>query len=235
MKHTKNKNSCTKKKNRSSNRGGSSKRGGSRKKGSRTKSSRKRGGSPGLDKLGYGWDGSNKKTWPGMKSNKNAITQSNHLKVSPYGVPVGGVNLPYSTYADKTGNSSKKVPKNKFKLIGGYTYGDNTSTRKNSGRKNSNRRKGSAKKNSSAKNNSSAKRDKKPQSGGFFFEDVKNFGRYLANGVKTRVNGARGISAPDGVMPTDQPYINKNVKVIISDPVDVEGIYSSNSESVAKL
>ena len=229
MKYMKNKNSCTKKKGHSSKRGGSSKRCGSRKKGSTTKSSRKQGGSPGLDKLGYGWDGSNKKTWPGMKSNKNAITQSNHLKVSPYGVPVGGVNLPYSTYADKTGNSSKKVPNNKFKLIGGYTYGDNTSTRKKYARKNSTKRKGSA------KNNSSTKRDKKPQSGGFFFEDVKNFGRYLANGVKTRVNGSRGISAPDGVMPTDQPYIDKDVKVIISDPVDVEGIYSSNSESVAKL
>lgn len=213
---------------------GSKKRGGTKKRQTNLKCSKcgrkrvggkckcKKGGSPGLDKLGYGWNGSDTKTWPGVKSNKNSITRSNHLRVSPYGVPVGGVNLPYSTYGDKTGNSSKPVPKCALKLIGGYTYGPGSSKKK------------SAKK-LSTRNKKSIKRNKNPQSGGFFFEDVKNFGRYLANGVKTRVNGVRGIQAPNGVMPTDQPYINKDVNVIISDPVDVETLYLKNSKDVASI
>ena len=195
-----------------SKKGGSrSKKGGSRsKKGLRKNITRcgKSGGSLGLDKLGYGWVGSKLNTWPGVKGNKNSITQSNHLPVSPYGVPVGGVNLPYSTYGDKTGNSSIPVSPEKLKLIGGYNY------------------------NSPGK---SAKRKNKKQKGGLFFQDIKNFGRYLVKGVEAKIDGVRGVSQPVGVMPTDQPYINRDVNVIISDPVNVEKIYRTNSESIAKL
>ena len=49
------------------------------------------------------------------------------------------------------------------------------------------------------------------------------------------MDGVRGVSQPVGVMPTDQPYINRDVKVIVSDPVNVEKIYRENSESIAKL
>jgi hypothetical protein len=173
----------------------------------------KSGGSIGLDKLGYGWVGSKLNTWPGVKGNKNSITQSNHLPVSPYGVPVGGVNLPYSTYGDKTGNSSIPVSPEKLKLIGGYNYNSPGKSVKI--------------RNSRGKN--------KKQKGGLFFQDIKNFGRYLVKGVEGKIDGARGVSQPVGVMPTDQPYINRDVNVIISDPVNVEKIYRTNSESIAKL
>ena len=82
---------------------------------------------------------------------------------------------------------------------------------------------------------SSSKKNKKRGGSGIFFNDIRNFGRYLANGVKTRVNGARGIPAPNGVMPTDQPYLDRDVKVIISDPVDIDTIYKTNSKNVAKI
>ena len=183
----------------------------------------KSGGSIGLDKLGYGWVGSKLNTWPGVKGNKNSITQSNHLPVSPYGVPVGGVNLPYSTYGDKTGNSSIPVSPEKLKLIGGYNYnypGKSVKIRNSRGRNSRGR-------NSRGKN--------KKQKGGLFFQDIKNFGRYLVKGVEGKIDGARGVSQPVGVMPTDQPYINRDVNVIISDPVNVEKIYRTNSESIAKL
>ena len=173
----------------------------------------KSGGSIGLDKLGYGWVGSKLNTWPGVKGNKNSITQSNHLPVSPYGVPVGGVNLPYSTYGDKTGNSSIPVSPEKLKLIGGYNYNSPGKSVKI--------------RNSRGKN--------KKQKGGLFFQDIKNFGRYLVKGVEAKMDGVRGVSQPVGVMPTDQPYINRDVKVIVSDPVNVEKIYRENSESIAKL
>ena len=209
--------------------GSRSKKGGSRSKKGGSKANRpglrknetrcgKSGGSLGLDKLGYGWVGSKLNTWPGVKGNINGITQSNHLPVSPYGVPVGGVNLPYSTYGDKTGNSSIPVSPEKLKLIGGYNY---NSLGKSANRRNSRGRNSRGKKNN--------------QKGGLFFQDIKNFGRYLVKGVEAKIDGARGVSQPVGVMPTDQPYINRDVNVIISDPVNVEKIYRTNSESIAKL
>jgi hypothetical protein len=206
-----------------SKKGGSrSKKGGSRSNGRGLRKNKTRcgksGGSIGLDTLGYGWVGSKLNTWPGVKGNKNSITQSNHLPVSPYGVPVGGVNLPYSTYGDKTGNSSIPVSPEKLKLIGGYNY--------NSPGK-------SAKRRNSRGRNSRGKKNR--QKGGLFFQDIKNFGRYLVKGVEGKIDGARGVSQPVGVMPTDQPYINRDVNVIISDPVNVEKIYRTNSESIAKL
>jgi len=36
-------------------------------------------------------------------------------------------------------------------------------------------------------------------------------------------------------MPTDQPYIDRDVDVIVSDPVDVEKIYLDNSNAIAKI
>lgn len=104
-------------------------------------SSKQYGGSPGLDKLGYGWNGANEATWPGAVPNADSITRSNHLQVSPYGVPAGGVELPYSTYADNTGNSSKPVSSCTYNLLGGYKYGSDgakkKSTRKRSAKKRS--------------------------------------------------------------------------------------------------
>ena len=196
----------------------------------RKKTRSRKGGSLGLDQLGYGWNGSNVNTWPGVEGNPSAITRSNHLRVSPNGVPVGGPTLPYSTYGDATGNSSNPVSPCKYKYLGG--------------KKKKTRGKKSVKKCKSIKSGgwryitpkgpkSSSK--KKRGGSGLFFNDIRNFGRYLANGVKTRVNGARGIPAPDGVMPTDQPYLDRDVKVIISDPVDVETIYKTNSKNVSKI
>lgn len=184
---------------------------------------RRRGGSPGLDKLGYGWQGNSLETWPGVEGNSDAITRSNHLMVSPYGVPVGGVELPYSTSGDNTGNSSVPVQSCQYKYMGGST------ARKMKGGYSYTRSiKRSPKR--------SVKQKKKSlQRGGFFFQDIKNFGRYLANGVNTRISGARGIEAPNGVMPTDQPYINRDVKVVVSDPVDIENIYLDNSKTVAEI
>jgi len=203
----------------------------------KTRKMKHRGGSTGLDQLGYGWKGSDLKTWPGMQGNGDSITRSNHLMVSPYGVPSGGVNMPHSTSGDITGNSSVPVPNCQYKYMGGYVYKKNSAkknkmkggyiytTRKSSSRKSSSR-KSSRRKSTKLKNQ---------QRGGVFFQDVRNFGRYLANGVKTRINGVRGIEAPNGVMPTDQPYIDRDVKVIVSEPVDVEKIYLDNSNRVAKI
>ena len=56
--------------------------------------------SPGLDKIGYPWDGGNINTWPGVLVNNNGITESNHFKLSKFGVPVGGVVPPRSTSSD---------------------------------------------------------------------------------------------------------------------------------------
>ena len=207
--------------------GSKTRKGGARTKkgGSRSKKTRrgKRGGSIGLDKLGYGWVGSKLNTWPGVKSNKTGITQSNHLPVSPYGVPVGGVNLPYSTYGDKTGNSSVPVSPNKLKLMGGYRY---NSPGKSSSKRNSR---------GSSRGKRRSSRGKKKQRGGLFFEDIKNFGRHLAKGVEGKLDGVRGVPQPVGVMPTDQPFIDRDVDVIISDPVNVEKVYKTNSKAVAKL
>ncbi len=197
----------------------------SKKNGRRTRKTYHRGGSVGLDKLGYGWEGSNIATWPGVQGNADSITRANHLMVSPYGIPVGGVELPHSTSGDSTGSSymggEKKRRKYKSrKYRGGYYYDQKSPSRNTSKR--------SIKK-------SSHKKKKLNQRGGIFFQDVRNFGRYLANGVKTRINGVQGIKAPVGVMPTDQPYIDRNVDVIVSDPVDVEKIYLDNSNAIAKI
>ena len=202
----------------------------SKKNGRRTRKTYRRGGSVGLDKLGYGWEGSNIATWPGVQGNADSITRSNHLMVSPYGIPVGGVELPYSTSGDSTGNAyvggkkkSRKYNSRKYNsrnYRGGYYYGEKSpskNTSKRTVKKSPNKKKGLN------------------QRGGIFFQDVRNFGRYLANGVKTRINGVRGIKAPVGVMPTDQPYIDRNVDVIVSDPVDVEKIYLDNSNAIAKI
>ena len=70
---------------------------------------------------------------------------------------------------------------------------------------------------------------------GGFFNDVRNFARYLENNLGNRVNNARGIPESVGPFPTDQPNLDRNVKIFVSDPIDVEGTYRSVSESVAKI
>jgi hypothetical protein len=208
----------------------------------------RRGGSPGLDKLGYGWEGSNIATWPGVQGNADSITRSNHLMVSPYGIPVGGVELPYSTSGDSTQNAymggKKRTRKHRGRAYKGRTYksraykGRAYKSRAYKSRAYKSRtHRGGYSYNPSPRNTSkkSVKKRHHKQRGGIFFQDVRNFGRYLANGVKTRINGVRGIEAPVGVMPTDQPYLDRNVDVIVSDPVDVEKIYLDNSNEVAKI
>lgn len=192
----------------------------------------KKGGSPGLDKLGYGWKGDDVSSWPGVLGNNDSITRSNHLQPSPYGVPVGGVELPTQ------GDNTFLLPP-KRKILGGYNYTKTPlSKRKKLSAKKQKVKRGGYNYENSTKKNSTKKQKKhmKKQSGGVvFFEDIRNFGRYLANGVQTRINGAKGVPTPVGVMPTDQPYLDKDVKVVISDPVDVETIYKTNSKSVAKI
>jgi hypothetical protein len=155
--------------------------------------------------------------------NTNGITQSNHMKLSPYGVPVGGVKLPYSTYTDKPGNSSKHVPTSTYKLIGGFRY---------SNKKRSTNKRGSTKIGGARQNKKSNKKSKK---GGYMFSDAKNFARYLATGVKSQINGIRGVQKPISPLPVNQPYIDKDVKLIISKPIDIKSIYKTNSENVAKI
>ena len=53
--------------------------------------------------------------------------------------------------------------------------------------------------------------------------------------MEGKIDGARGVAQPVGVMPTDQPFIDRDVDVIISDPVNVEKVYRTNSKAVAKL
>lgn len=172
--------------------------------------------SPGLDQLGYSWNGANINTWPGVLVNNNGITQSNHFKLSRYGVPVGGVVPARSTDADPTLNSSFPIPNTKYNLIGGYKYPQKISSP-----------------NKKKKNLKKSKENKKMVGG--FFNDIRNFARYLENNLENRVNNARGMPEGVGPMPTDQPGIDKNVKIFVSDPIDVEGIYRGVSESVAKI
>ena len=68
-----------------------------------------------------------------------------------------------------------------------------------------------------------------------FFSDIKNVGRYLANGVKSSMNGIRGVPKPVSVLPTKQPYLDTNKKIIVSKPVDIEGIYRDMSKEVAEI
>lgn len=83
--------------------------------------------SPASGPVGYSWDGGNIATWPGAGAsqglNTNGATMSNHFKVSPNGIVVGGITTPESSRVSssttQTMNGGKKGKKDK-KQKGGF-------------------------------------------------------------------------------------------------------------------
>jgi hypothetical protein len=177
-----------------------------------------------LSSLGYPWDGANIDTWPGVLGAPNGITKSNHFRISPYGIPVGGVKIARSTSGDQTGHSVAPVPVQGYDLTGGYTY-PGSAKKKRSTRKSARR---------SVKKGGKRKRGKKIYVGGFF-TDIRNLARSIQNSMENRVNNVKGVPENVGVFPTEQPGISDNRMVFVSDPIDVEQTYREMSESVAKI
>jgi hypothetical protein len=66
--------------------------------------------SPAAGPVGFSWDGGNIGTWPGASATKgldtNGATMSNHFKLSPNGIVVGGLNPARSTTDDQLMSSS---------------------------------------------------------------------------------------------------------------------------------
>jgi len=56
--------------------------------------------SPASGPVGYAWNGGDESSWPGVTTNPEGITMSNHFAVSPNGIAVGGVDLARSTSDD---------------------------------------------------------------------------------------------------------------------------------------
>jgi hypothetical protein len=82
--------------------------------------------SPASGPVGYSWNGGDISSWPGAKAsqglNTNGASMSNHFKVSPNGIVVGGVTTPepsrgnhLSTSSMNGGKKHKKHKKNKQK------------------------------------------------------------------------------------------------------------------------
>ena len=61
--------------------------------------------SPAAGPVGYSWEGGNIGTWPGAAAsqgiNTNGASMSNHFKLSPNGIVVGGINPARSTTDDQ--------------------------------------------------------------------------------------------------------------------------------------
>ena len=75
--------------------------------------------------VGYAWDGGNASTWPGVKGGNNGATMSNHFKVSPNGIVVGGIEPARSTSENfltdfKKGGSRRKRKHHKSHQKGGF-------------------------------------------------------------------------------------------------------------------
>ena len=67
--------------------------------------------SPAAGPVGYSWDGGNEASWPGAAASQGLDTQgatmSNHFKVSPNGIVVGGID-PYAGSSGMTGGKRRK-------------------------------------------------------------------------------------------------------------------------------
>lgn len=67
--------------------------------------------SPASGPVGYSWDGGNEASWPGAAASQGLDTQgaamSNHFKVSPNGIVVGGID-PYAGSSGMTGGKKRK-------------------------------------------------------------------------------------------------------------------------------
>ncbi len=76
--------------------------------------------SPAAGPVGYSWDGGNESSRPGVELNTQGATMSNHFKVSPNGIVVGGID-PYSGSSGMSGGKRhrKKRYTNK-KQMGGF-------------------------------------------------------------------------------------------------------------------
>lgn len=74
--------------------------------------------SPAAGPVGYSWDGGNEASWPGAAASQGLDTQgatmSNHFKVSPNGIVVGGID----PYAGSSGMAGGKKRKEKGKRNG---------------------------------------------------------------------------------------------------------------------
>ena len=67
--------------------------------------------SPAAGPVGYSWDGGNEASWPGAAASQGLDTQgaamSNHFKVSPNGIVVGGID-PYAGSSGMAGGKKRK-------------------------------------------------------------------------------------------------------------------------------
>jgi hypothetical protein len=67
--------------------------------------------SPAAGPVGYSWDGGNEASWPGAAASQGLDTQgaamSNHFKVSPNGIVVGGID-PYAGSSGMVGGKKRK-------------------------------------------------------------------------------------------------------------------------------
>jgi len=81
--------------------------------------------------IGYGWNGGDVGSWPGVQSslgvNTNGATMSNHFSLSPDGIVVGGIDPARSTSDDMImkvpmngGKQNKRVTKRKARQHGGF-------------------------------------------------------------------------------------------------------------------
>ena len=83
--------------------------------------------SPAAGPVGYSWQGGNEATWPGVAASQGidsyGKTMSNHFKVSPNGVVVGGID-PYSGTSNQNGtlnmNGGRKRKSKGKKQKGGF-------------------------------------------------------------------------------------------------------------------
>jgi len=87
--------------------------------------------SPAAGPVGFSWEGGDVSSWPGVSASQGldtkGVTMSNHFKLSPNGVVVGGINTPESTTDEQlirnfnmNGGKRGKNRKSRKKQKGGF-------------------------------------------------------------------------------------------------------------------
>jgi len=178
--------------------------------------------SPAAGPVGYGFQGGDIETWPGMVGNEAGITMSNHY---PYNTNV--VDPPISSSNTQCGPC--KV----------YNGGKKRGSRAKRGGKRRTGRKTHGRRKSSGKRRTRAKRSKRAGHGfrgGFTSNDMVNFWRNQVYDVKKRVADWRGVELPASANPnpTQQP-IENNPKVIVPKLPNIKKIYRQAAQEVAKI
>lgn len=175
--------------------------------------------SPAAGPVGYGFQGGEIETWPGMVGNKAGITISNHY---PYNTNV--VDPPLSSSNTQCGPC--KV----------YNGGKKRKSRSKRGGK----RRTHGKRKASGKRRTRTKRSKRAGHlslrGGFTSNDMVNYWRNQVYDVKKRVAAWRGVELPASANPnpTTQP-IENNPKVIVPKLPNIKKIYREAAQEVAKI